>query len=53
MKDEKLFQLAFRFFKLFAEYESTLKECGYFRVINDKIFVDWDGFVKRAIGPNF
>jgi len=53
MKDKQLFQLSFRFFKLFAEYESTLKECGFFRVSNGNIIVDWDDFANRVIGPNF
>ena len=47
-------QLAFRFFKLFAQYESTLKENGFFK--SDKsgnIFVDWDRFANEVVGKNF
>lgn len=50
--DEELDELAFRFFKLFAQYESTLKERGFFRS-NKKgqIFVEWDRFAKEVVGP--
>ena len=46
-------RLAFRFFKLFAQYESTLKERDYFRVQNGRIAVDWGRFANEAIGPGF
>ncbi len=49
----KLDRLAFRFFKLFAQYESTLKERGYFYVRNGHIFVGWDRFANEIIGHNF
>lgn len=46
--------LAFRFFKLFAQYESTLKEHGFFRVNGrGEILVDWDRFANIVVGPNF
>ena len=44
----------FRFFKLFARYESTLKEQGYFSlVLGGAIKVDWDRFANQVVGPNF
>ena len=46
--------LAFRFFKLFAQYESKLKMRGYFREGRNKtIIVDWDRFADKVIAPNF
>ena len=52
--DERLDRLAFDFFKLFAQYESYLKEHGYFQVTrNSKINVDWDRFVNENIGSDF
>lgn len=47
-------QLAFQFFKLFAQYESTLKERGLFK--SDRlgnISVDWDRFANEIVGNNF
>lgn len=47
-------QLAFDFFKLFAQYESDLKEKGYFK--EDKlnnVQVDWDRFANQVVGKNF
>jgi len=49
----KIDKLAFRFFKLFARYESTLKERGYFKEQSGKIIVDWDRFANEVVGPNF
>ncbi len=34
-------------------YETTLKECGFFRVFNDNIYVDWNSFANKAIGSTF
>lgn len=46
--------LAFRFFKLFAQYESTMKERGLFlKGGHGQVLADWDRFVKEAVGPNF
>lgn len=52
--NQHLDKLAFRFFKLFARYESTLKERGYFRVERkDRIVVDWDRFANEVVGAHF
>ncbi len=52
--DNKLDQLAFDFFKVFAQYESSLKEHGYFQEArNGRINVDWDRFVNEKIGSEF
>lgn len=52
--EEQLDKLAFSFFKLFAQYESYLKEHDYFQVTNSgKINVDWDRFVNEIIGQNY
>lgn len=52
--EEKLDKLAFRFFKLFAQYESSLKERGFFFVNSrGRIFVDWSRFAKEVIGQDF
>lgn len=46
--------LAFQFFKLFAQYESTMKERGIFRRgRRGEVRVDWDRFANEVIGPNF
>jgi len=46
--------LAFRFFKLFAQYESTLKERDYFRADqNGRITVDWNRFANEVVGEKF
>lgn len=51
---KRLDNLAFRFFKLFAQYESTMKERDFFKVENnDQILVDWDRFAKEVVGRNF
>lgn len=51
---DELDQMAFSFFKLFAHYESELKQQGYFQVNNGgKIIVDWDKFVNEQIGKDF
>ena len=52
--ETELDQLAFRFFKLFARNESTLKERDFFRI--DKhghIQVDWDRFANEVVGKSF
>ncbi len=51
--NEQLDQLAFSFFKLFARYESSLKERGFFQSRNGKILVDWDRFANEVVGGNF
>lgn len=52
--DNELDQLAFSFFKLFAQYESSLKENGFFvSGGNKKVIVDWDRFANEVIGNNF
>lgn len=52
--DMTLDQLAFKFFKLFAQYESALKEQGYFtKGSRDLVSVDWDRFANQKIGSNF
>ena len=46
--------LAFRFFKLFARYESRLKEQQYFKVVHGSdIELEWDRFARDVIGKNF
>lgn len=52
--NEHLDQLAFSFFKLFAQYESSLKERGFF--YSDRtgnVNVDWDRFANEVVGANF
>jgi len=52
--EEKLDNLAFSFFKLFAQYESYLKDHDYFDISNSgKIIVAWDRFVNENIGADF
>jgi hypothetical protein len=52
--EEELDNLAFRFFKLFAQYESSLKSEKYFQTNNSgKILVDWDRFANERIGSDF
>jgi hypothetical protein len=52
--NQYLDNLAFRFFKLFAQYEATLKERDYFRVErNGRIAVDWDRFANEVVGAHF
>lgn len=46
-------QLAFRFFRLFARFEATLKERGFYRVENGRIVVDWDRFATEVVGKQF
>lgn len=51
---KRLDNLAFRFFKLFAQYESTLKERGFFRADNRaRISVDWGRFANEVVGEDF
>jgi len=51
--EEDLDNLAFRFFKLFAQYESTLKERDFFRVNGGRIVVDWNRFATHVVGTTF
>jgi len=47
-------QLTFRFFKLFAQYESTLKERNFFQADKSgNVIVDWDKFANEIIGKDF
>lgn len=50
---EHLDQLAFAFFKIFAQYESALKEQGFFKVRGGAILVDWDRFANERVGADF
>jgi hypothetical protein len=51
---KSLDDMAIRFFKLYAQYESTLKEKGYFRSDSScNVIVDWDKFSNEVIGKNF
>lgn len=45
--------LAFDFFKLFAQYEYFLKKQGFFQSIRGKIIVDWDCYANKIVGKNF
>lgn len=50
----QLDKFAFTFFKLFAQYESMLKEKGFFQVDKSgNVFVDWNRFANEVIGKNF
>ncbi|QLE36307.1 hypothetical protein [Vibrio parahaemolyticus] len=52
--NEQLDILAFEFFKLFAKYESYLKEKGYFEVNRrGQINVQWDRFANQVVGRDF
>jgi hypothetical protein len=51
--NNQLDQLAFSFFKLFTQYESSLKEKGFFVSGGKKVIVDWDRFANEVIGNNF
>lgn len=53
MIERHLDMLAFRFFKLFAQYESSLKEQRFFQVKNGIIKVDWNKFANERIGKDF
>ena len=47
-------QLAFHFFKLFAQYEATLKEQGFFQADKSgNVIVDWDRFSNEVVGKGF
>jgi hypothetical protein len=46
-------QLAFRFFKLFARFEATLKEREFYRVESGRIVVQWDRFANEVVGDDF
>lgn len=51
---KQLDELAFQFFKLFAQYESALKENGFFKADNSgNVIVDWDRFANHIVGKNF
>ena len=46
--------LAFQFFKLFAQYESTMKERGLFQKDGrGRVRADWERFAKEVVGPNY
>ncbi len=49
----ELDDLAFKFFKLFAQYEYFLKKEGFFIPIRNKIIVDWDSFANNVVGKKF
>jgi hypothetical protein len=51
--DYELDLLAFKFFKLFARYESSLKEIGFFVVNRGQVVVDWDRYANEEIGNGF
>jgi len=52
--ETNLDQLAFHFFKLFAQYESSLKERGFFNTDrNGNIYVDWDRFANEIVGKDY
>tara|TARA_B100000700_G_scaffold36466_1_gene35772 strand:+ start:383 stop:835 length:453 start_codon:yes stop_codon:yes gene_type:complete len=51
--ESTLDQLALKFFKLYAQYEFSLKSNGFFIYRSGKIIVDWDRFVNEQIGSNF
>jgi len=52
--DSDLDKVAYSFFKIFAQYESYLKDKGYFSPSsNGGIIVDWDDFVNKNIGKDF
>lgn len=54
MTDIQLDQLACKFFKLFAQYESSLKEQSYFRIVGqNQPEADWDKFANEKIGSDF
>ncbi len=47
-------KLAFDFFKIFAQYESSLKEKDFFRVERSgAIKVDWNRFASEIVGASF
>lgn len=52
-KQQQLDSLAFEFFKLFAQYESTLKERHFFQANGGRIQVDWDRFANEVAGRDF
>ncbi len=46
--------LACQFFKLFAQYESTMKERGFFQKDGrGGVHADWDMFANKVAGTNF
>jgi hypothetical protein len=50
----ELDKLAFNFFKMFAQFESTLKENGFFTVgSHGNVKADWDRFANEKIGTSF
>ncbi|MDD3770371.1 MAG: hypothetical protein PHV10_07170 [Sulfuricurvum sp.] len=54
MHNIALDELACKFFKLFSQYESSLKERGYFRIVGrNQPEADWDRFVNEKIGSDF
>ena len=54
MTNQRLDELACKFFKLFTQYESSLKEIGYFRSDrHNQPEADWDKFANEKIGSDF
>lgn len=53
ISSEELDSLAFSFFKLFAQYESSLKANGYVVGSDKGVQADWDRFAKEVVGENF
>ncbi|EPR1042091.1 MULTISPECIES: hypothetical protein [Enterobacteriaceae] len=51
--DAELDSFAFKFFKLFAQYEYFLKKENFFQTIRNKIIVDWDSYANKVVGKNF
>ncbi len=52
--ESRLDELAFSFFKLFAQYEYCLKERGFFWVDRKRnVYADWDRFANEVVGRNF
>lgn len=52
--DEELDKLAFRLFKLFAQYEAALKKQKYFCVSKrGEIIIEWDKFANEKVGGDF
>ena len=52
---ENLDILAFKFFKIYSQYEFSLKKNGYFQGARNgnSIIIDWDRFVNEQIGAKF
>lgn len=46
-------ELTFQFFKLYARFESTLKERDYVNGNNNRVEADWDRFVNEYLGKDY